>query len=151
LVAQIDQLAAPAQVVAGATDSNGQQMASDDGSETYGLGQSADVVEQFITERMSSLRGAQINLFSLSIGYSYLLNLPPGRGGLTPLLALNQTQPARRPGRRQYGNVSGELHLLRHLWPGGANAERGGQRGQDHRCQHRLQWAGSGSPAKLAV
>jgi uncharacterized repeat protein (TIGR01451 family) len=88
VVAQIDQLAAPAEVVAGAAAPNGHQMASDDGSETYALGQTADVVEQFITERMSSLRGAQTNLFSLSIGYNYPLDQPPGRGGLTPRLAL---------------------------------------------------------------
>ena len=58
VVAQIDQLAAPAQVVAGATDSNGQQMASDDGSETYGLGQSADAWRKSSRPLLSAGSGA---------------------------------------------------------------------------------------------
>ncbi len=89
VVAQIEQLAAPPQAAEGGADQGSQRAVSDDDAEeAYALGLSADVVETFITERMSSLRGAQTNLFSLSIGYSYPLDLPPGRGGLTPLLAL---------------------------------------------------------------
>ncbi|HRI55919.1 MAG TPA: hypothetical protein PK170_02365, partial [Anaerolineae bacterium] len=97
VVAQIDQLAAPSAVAKDGADQSRQRTANDDGSETYALGQSADVVEQFITERMSSLRGAQTNLFSLSIGYSYRFDLPPGRGGLTPLLGLNYSSANHTP------------------------------------------------------
>ena len=52
----------------------------------------------YMVERMSSLRGAQTNLFTRSIGYSYAFELPPGRGGLTPVLGLNYTSSSHTPG-----------------------------------------------------
>ncbi len=69
----------------------------DEAKTTYAFGTKADLVEDFIVERMSSLRGAQTNLFSLSIGYSYPIEMLPGRGGLTPLLALNYSSANHTP------------------------------------------------------
>ncbi len=43
----------------------------------------------FTTERMSQVRGAQGNLFNLSIAYDYDFRLPAGSGGLTPRLGLH--------------------------------------------------------------
>ncbi len=99
VVARIDQLAAPVRVSGDAADQSSQWAASGvDGEAIYAMGLAAEALEEsFITERMSSLRGAQTNLFSLSIGYSYPLDLPPGRGGLTPLVALNYSSANHTP------------------------------------------------------
>ena len=71
---------------------------------TYAAG-SAD----YLVERMSSLRGAQTNLFTRSIGYNYGFELPPGRGGLTPLLGLSYSSGNHTPG-------SGHFSLAGYGW-----------------------------------
>ena len=59
----------------------------------------------YIQERMSSVRGAQTNLATLSIGYAYDLELPPGRGGLTPQLGLRYTSANHTPNSGHFSYV----------------------------------------------
>ena len=90
----------------------------------YGFGYNEDYME-FIVERMSALRGAQTNLFTLSVGYSYAMQLPPGQGGLTPLLALNYSSANHTPASGHHSLVGFGWDLLGadsvYIPPGDAN------------------------------
>lgn len=75
----------------------------------YALGVST---VDYITERMSALRGAQTNLFSLSVGYTYAFDLPPGSGGLTPRLALSYSSANHTPTSGHFSYVGFGWELL---------------------------------------
>ena len=55
--------------------------------------------------RMSSVRGAQTSLFTRSIVYSHGFTLPPGRGGLTPVLGLNYNSASHSQHQGHYSYV----------------------------------------------
>ncbi len=65
----------------------------------------------YVLERASSVRGAQTNLFTRSIGYAYPFELPPGRGGLTPQLGLSYSSANHTPnsGHFSYPGFGWEL------------------------------------------
>ena len=63
----------------------------------------------YMVERMSSLRGAQTNLFTLSVGYAYNFDLPPGRGGLSPRLGLSYASANHTP-------ASGHVSYVGYGW-----------------------------------
>jgi uncharacterized repeat protein (TIGR01451 family) len=51
----------------------------------------------YVMERMSSLRGARTNLFSLSAGYSDGFEIPPGVRGLAPTVGLSYSSASHTP------------------------------------------------------
>jgi uncharacterized repeat protein (TIGR01451 family) len=65
----------------------------------------------YVLERLSSVRGAQTNLFTRSIGFSYGFELPPGRGGLAPRLGLSYWSANHTPnsGHFSYAGFGWEL------------------------------------------
>ncbi len=77
---------------------------------TYGLGTDAiDDPPRYEFDPGPMVRGAQPQLYSGSIGYSYQFDLPPGRGGLTPQLGLTYSSSRHR---RDMGHYS----LVGHGW-----------------------------------
>ncbi len=60
----------------------------------------------------SRIRGAQPQLFSGSIGFSYGFDLPPGRGGLTPALGLQYSSARHQRETGHYNHVGHGWDLL---------------------------------------
>ncbi|HIC88033.1 MAG TPA: DUF11 domain-containing protein, partial [Anaerolineae bacterium] len=89
----------------------------------YGEGE-----ESYLLERMSSLRGAQPDLFTLSVAYGYDFELPPGAGGLTPRLGLRYSSANHTPDSGHFSYVGYGWELVGADWiyipPGDAHLDR---------------------------
>jgi RHS repeat-associated protein/uncharacterized repeat protein (TIGR01451 family) len=78
------------------------------GQLTVSLGHFSDFAygnAEAVVDQVSSVRGAQTDLFTRSIGYSYDFELPPGPGGLTPKLGLSYSSSDHLPATGYYSKV----------------------------------------------
>jgi hypothetical protein len=74
----------------------------------YGI-MTADGSVPALVDRMSDVRGAQAELYTRSIAYGKTLEMPPGRGGLSPYLALNYNSA-------NHTQVQGHYSYVGHGW-----------------------------------
>ncbi|MCW5860401.1 MAG: DUF11 domain-containing protein, partial [Caldilineales bacterium] len=82
--------------------------------------------DTYLVEGQTTLRGAQPQLFTGAIGYSYDFRLPPGQGGLQPVLGLRYSSASHTPNSGHFSQVGFGWELAGADWlyipPGDQNA-----------------------------